>query len=215
LVKRYNSLILVLIISLISSIIVYAIDEPKNTIVNVGESGRFTETNSNMFDAEGGNVTNINLHSNTSTNRWQGISGNVSGNLVLGRGSDIFFDFGNAPFDLVIATTGNDIDWSLITNGSSEEVDNAWNFVSGVDKAVNVFTQSSTIKGINNVPSITLHEHFLCGVLFSPGSIIKNNFVFIGVINQSKVGFAGQTWDYQLMIPASGIETYNMYLSLE
>ena len=64
--------------------------QPAEGWIDGAQSKYVPSANANVT-TEGGNVTPLNLFGNVSTEKWAGYWGNVSGNIVLSPGTDMFY----------------------------------------------------------------------------------------------------------------------------
>lgn len=200
--------------------VIFAVDGVGGATTTVGSSGTLTAVTAQTATAIGGNVTNVDVETNLSTLKWQGFYGNVSGQVSLGSGSDIFYNFGSAEFQTLYVTTGTDTVWTSLVAGTTASVDTLWNFgvASDVDQSVDIFTTTAgTFGGVASVPNATI-GNFGMGVLNDGATAAKTDIVFASNINNAgAVGFYGNTYNYQIMVPVETTtpETYYFYVSLE
>jgi hypothetical protein len=217
--KMFKKIIVMLVV--LCTMMSVALANPSEAEVDFIETGTYEYTaTTGDYEAIGGNVSTINLESNSSTSRWAGLAGNVSGRLVLGRGSDVFFDFGtDITFQSVYATTAGSFlgTTALVTDVTGLDDVGAWNFASGSDRIQSVFTENIGINelGLNgNTRGRALGNFntFVVGTSAAPAG--KNDVAFGGTVsNAGAEGFDGETYNYQLLLPITvGTEVYNMYL---
>ena len=214
-----KKIFLFVVIIILSTFINYAITDANPSAIQESNEGRYAEspTSPDSVVAEGGNVSNLNIESNSSTGRWQGFVGNVSGSLNLGRGSDVLYSFGDAEIDTVFATTNaSGYNWASLEAGSASDVDTIWGFGNGADQAVDAFTGSDVLEGILSIPTVTLVGNFITGIFDWGTSSSKNDIVFGANVSNAKSGFDGADYEYELMVPTTnqGTDTYYFYLSL-
>jgi len=165
----------------------------------------------------GGNVTQINLSSNVSTNRWQGYFGNVSGSLSFGYGPDIFYNFGPANEVAVYATQNYSFNFLAAEAAAAADIDSVWGYGAGNDQAQDVFTGATTnISGVV-APSVELNppgQNLNSTILDDSGTNDKSYFAFGALVQKGASCFDGTQCDYELMVPADGLETYYFFLEL-
>ncbi len=198
--------------------LVCSINTPDGVSLAESNEGSLTETSLESKIAEGGNVSNLNLDTNLSTQRWQGFVGNVTGNLSLGRSTNLLYNFGSAEIDTVFATTeSGTFDWANLAAATVSEVDTQWSFSNGADQAVDAFTGTATLEGVAAVPTVTLGGGFLSAI-FDDGAAVaaKTDLVFAANVTAAAAGFDGASYEYELMVPTttSGTDTYYFYVSL-
>ncbi len=143
--------IVLLTISLIST--VNAIDK-SGAITGAGVTGSLnigsvTESSAGSdTQAQGGNVSFLNLSANVSTIKWHGYVGNVTANLSLGSGSNILFNFGMAAksqIKTIFASQNSSFDFSTLVGANLTDVDVAFNWTaSDADSGSNVFNDGKT-----------------------------------------------------------------------
>jgi subtilisin family serine protease len=169
------------------------------------------------FSSQGGNVTNINLSSNISTNRWQGYYGNVTGTLAFGYGSYIFYNFGSAIEYAVYASQNQTFDFYSMQTAAPGDIDTLWNFAAGNDKAVDVFTGAITnISGVlaQSIELNPIGQNFNSTILDDGNIGNKSNFAFGAILNKGGTCFDGTTCDFELIVPVEGLETYYLFLEV-
>ena len=192
-------------------------DNVSNTILDAGTGSSLTNITGTSITAVGGKVTSVNISTNISTTKWQGFYGSLSGNVLLGAGTDIFHNFGSVTFSSIFVSTGTGPTWSSLIAGTAASVDTAWSFTSGdQDSTATTFpTSAGTFAGIGSVPGIGI-GNFNMGLLKDGAGTAKANHVFVADVGNA-AGFDGSNYDYQVIVPvdSSGTETYYFYASLE
>jgi len=182
----------------------------------VVKTDTLTETTSGNANAEGGNVSMMNLTSTQSTSRWQGFYGNVTGTLALGLGTDIFYDFTSATELAVYASRNQSFDFTSIGASLATSVDTAWGYGSGPDQAEDIFVDTTTIEGIA-APSVELEpigNNFNSTILDDGAPTNKLNFVFGTNVMPAAACFDGTNCEYELMVPSDGQEVYYFFVSI-
>ena len=180
------------------------------------------------FVTEGGNVTELNMTQNISTEKWAGLYGQLSGYIVLSDGSNNFYEWTWTPADggIVCAqpSATADFDWTSAATTTAGEVDTAFSFATGdTDSATSTFTGSCTsltISGndLSGGPAVTVDSWQTC-VLEDAATPTKSDLAFCTTILNDQTLYDGtSTGDYQLLIPTnenSGqTETYVFWLEL-
>lgn len=178
--------------------------------------------------AWGGNITQVNLTINSSTQRWQGFYGSVTGSLRLASGSN------STGFSTVktwtvsnlrgqvYASTSSNVDFTAVnsTAVTLADVDSAFSFLSGFsDAAANTGTDNAnpafnvsqyTVAG-NSRPLITTNSNASAGVwkevVLAHGANLSNptNLVFVGLLNNSGVAYNGASANYQIIVPENSV----------
>ena len=198
------------------------INDPAGATLSEISEGNFIESSSGDDVAQGGNVTEMDLTSNTSTNRWHGYVGNVTASLQLGTDNGVLHDFGSADVDSVLATTeSGTAAWSTLKIFQVNNIDSSWGFTNGADQVADVFSDGTnqTVEGITEVAYHIFDDGaFNMSVLsFSGTGDQKNDIVFLAsVVSVGGVGFDGGVYEYELMVPTTtqGTDTYYFYMSL-
>jgi hypothetical protein len=215
-----KKLLVVMVVVFALAMSAFAADTPKNGVTTqVGGSGSLTETGAqSAVAAEGGNVTTLNLSTDSSTNRWQGYVGNVSGTLRLGRGASTLFDFGAAgasSFSFVFASTGTSFDWENLVAGTAAAIDTAWSYGAGADTADASDSAADGTVSVDgeDAPFFAL-GNFATGIFHDGAGAAKTDYAFACPVSTA-AGFEGTPVDYELMVPADGTtDSYYFYLAL-
>ena len=89
---------------------------PSGAVPSSQRNETFTPDNSSRVDAIAGNVSEVNFHSRTVTQSWQGYFGNVTGVIVLGdTNQNIMYNWSVAsPRGQIYASTNNTVVWQYI-----------------------------------------------------------------------------------------------------
>lgn len=191
-------------------------------IVNGGSEKRnLSELATNPVQAQGGNITALNIDALSTTRSWQGYYGNISGGITLDNGNnETFYNWsvttGSATGE-VYATRNDTITWVGINCTSSaqrtteetalghiasdgDSVTNTFNttthpaFFVGSD-AIIADTCFSTNANVNGVPDVNRFHQ----ILLTDGSA-NQNIVYTTIIDADQTGFDGSTYDFQLLV---------------
>jgi len=180
-------------------------------------TGKLQETTAGSTEAEGGNVTLLNLTTTQSTARWQGFYGNVSGSLSLGLGSDVLYDFSSATISSVFASMNQTFDFTVLQAATTNQIDTVWGYGSGADIAANIFTGITTVEGVAG-PSVELEpidSDFNTTIFNDGSSSVKESFAFGVTVQEPAVPcFDSSDCEYELMVPATTGEVYYFFLSI-
>ena len=203
---------------------------PNAAEVEINETSTYNHTiSAGEVTAQGGNVTAINLTTNSTTLNWQGFYGNVSGNLVLGDSSgNIMYDWAiTTVIGRIFATTGTTPTWATVNSTDVTPADLDANLsITGADAAASTYTDNnntafdigSVTVAANSRPALITNagfENILLGVGTGPA---LTDFVFAGILQNAGTAFNSETVNFELMVPVStkgGTETYYFYLELE
>ncbi len=196
---------------------------------NVISTGRYTSATNASVTTEGGNVTNADLNSNTSTVKWAGFWGNITSALVLspGVGQASLYSWAWAPAnggEVCSVPAASGFDWANVASVATTDIDTMWGFnVSDADSAANTLTDSACAITIGGTPVTTVGNKTgvggfeTCAVSDSATSL-KSDFAFCADIASAGTLFNNQTGNYELIMPTNntvgGTETYYAWLDL-
>jgi hypothetical protein len=114
-----------------------------------GSTGKAADTASESEITEGGNVTQVTLASNQSTEKWAAFYGNVTGNLLLQQGSTgspvyVWEWNPTSGGEVCVNVNPGTFTWSALEVAAKSAIDTAWNFATGdADSATSTFTDAS------------------------------------------------------------------------
>lgn len=209
--------------------------QPVNGSVSAGTQERYTPPagGAGSLITEGGNVTEVNISgTNSSTERWAGFYGNLSGsNLVLGdsSGNEFYAWSVGLPSDLwkVYASENNNPTWSGLVAGtcSGDANCNSWVYNGAwADNYTNTFTNTGSATfadiTINNVP-YTLSLSYNDTPSWPTYNLAsgQSSDIWAANVSTSTLAFNNQTGVvYQLLVPANPDPdtsvTYYFYLEV-
>ncbi|MEM2909437.1 MAG: hypothetical protein QW171_04755 [Candidatus Bilamarchaeaceae archaeon] len=195
----------------------------------VGVTGKYTQVGQANVTTEGGNVTNLNLSGNISTEKWAGFWGNVSGLIVLSPGTNMFYTWtwtsaNGGEVCAVAAPSG--FDWTNVQRVAASAIDTIWGFVTAdTDSATYTLTESCNVAVAGRSVSGSAGETTgggtfqTCAVADGVAPAAKSDIAFCVNITQGGALFNGQTGDYQLMTATNetmnSFETYYFWLELD
>ena len=198
--------------------------------VTVGTTGRYGyNVSAGNITTEGGNVTNVSLYTNESTDRWAGFYGNVTGNIILSKsnlGSFMYTWLWNPSLGGVVCTSTNSTPFSLIAGAAASEIDTAWGFPANVtDSAENTFLNDTCALefGVSTVSNASYADTgssggFITCAFKQQNYPAKGDMLFCTNITQNGPLAVGGTGDYEMMVPtaygAGVFETYYFYVNL-
>lgn len=192
----------------------------------VGATGKYSPTEIANVTTEGGNVTEVNLTGNVSTEKWAGFWGEVNGTIVLSPGVAMFYTWPWTAADggEICAVVDNGFDWANLAVATGAAVDGAWNFAVGdTDSASNTFTDAAcalSVAGssINTAGVTTLGAGAFQTCAATDGGAAKEDIAFCVGIQEEQGLFNGGSGDFQLLTAtnetASTFENYNFWLEL-
>ncbi len=187
------------------------------SLTTVQSSGRdLSSQAAQSINAQGGNVTEVNINALTQTRVWQGYYGNIDGEITLDNGNNVtFYNWSlTSVRGEVYATRSTTITWSnancsnstqraaedtyigrLATDGDS--VLNTYNLTNHTAFTVGSFSVAAnscySTRGFMNNASQTVNWSM---VLLHDDT----NIIYASIINDSAVGFDGATHDFQLLV---------------
>ena len=212
--------------------VVPAVADPVNASSAVNSNTSYAPSDSaGSSAATGGNITQIDLSVSTSTSKWQGYYGNVSGGITLANSdnSKKMYAWTNSIAGEVFATQDDNMNtskWTGLTNRTGANIDTNFSLGSASDNATNTFVnESSSITvagtpygGIGNSSVMTYNSSnaptWETIALANSTSPAEANYVFVGVINDDGEAYNGANADFQMIVPVSGSPTYYFYVEL-
>ena len=236
-------LALMMIVAILSAMGVYAVDKAasmKGADTSAqNDRSAFTETTAGTDAADGGTVTELNLSTTASTEKWQGYVGQVSATLKLGTGADVLYNFGasaNDQIKSVIASTDTSFNFASLALATGANVDTTFGWTGAdADSGASTFDDTTaTIAQVTSVPVVNLNAYtgagvadatiFQGGVFKDDGSVIEGTFdtMAYGVsVTIDQRDYVNTTVvDYQMVVPvnSSGLgltTTYYFFLDIE
>lgn len=227
------SLLLVAFMALLISAMFATAEVGNATDVSRGDSVRYSlGATGSVQQAWAGNVTGFKMNATSITQRWQGFYGNITGDIVLGDGSNnLFYEWGNAnPTGEILAANHTGPDWSSIycVNWSSSPSDRRYN-----EQTLNSFIGYTTDSERANQDAIngTFNQTFLSSVTIGSVTFTSSNncsmatpfdnngyspdyqelilsdnesVIFAGILEDGVTGFNGAEADFQLMVGDDG-----------
>ncbi|MEM4166042.1 MAG: hypothetical protein QW255_01630 [Candidatus Bilamarchaeaceae archaeon] len=193
----------------------------------VGQIGRYEPLTHANVTTEGGNVTQLNLTGNVSTEKWAGFWGDVAGNIVLAPNTTaIFYSWTWSPANggvvcAVAAQTG--FDWTNLNPITATAIDTIWGFGTATDNATNTLTTTCNIvvnnqSVTNSAGTTTGGSLTTCAIADSNTPTAKSDVAFCTTIQNNVPLFNGQNGDYELLTATNAAlgstETYYFWLEL-
>ena len=158
--------------------------------VAIGASENMSTYNPGNATAGGGNITQFNLTTTTTTQIWQGYYGQINVSVKMGIGADVLRDFGEADKEGQISTlfaTGNkSLDFSSIVRATSADISslrvNLGTNPSFPDAVTSMFdvNDNATIANTSGVMVINLNAYNV-----SNQSIAQNDYFKVGALKGS------------------------------
>ncbi len=200
--------------------------------VDEGTTGRYVDPRTAApVITEGGNVTDVNVTANASTEKWAGFYGNVTGSLLLSKnvGSALYvWSWAPTAGGTVCVSTASAYTWGGLIAAVAANIDTAWSFTgTDADSAASTLTNpcnlyinpQGAVSGVgaytmNNAGSDTWET---CAVTDGAGTGQDNTAFCVNIT--AGTAAPGTAALYQLMAPtpeAAGTdEQYYFYLELQ
>ena len=200
-----------------------------NASVVAGAQSEFTNqpADAGKVITEGGNVTEVTLSANVSTEKWAGFYGNVSGMLVLAQAADQYYLYNwtmNKSKGSVCVSTNTAPAWAGVLASLASTIDTAWGFTAGdTDSAANTFNQTAVLNiGGTTVPAVPAAKTggvgFLTGVVGNLTTTGKDALAFCVNTTDAGTNYKGGKSDFELMAPTNETEavteTYYFFVEL-
>lgn len=173
---------------------------------------------------EGGKVSNVTIGTGTSTARWAGAYGAVTGNIVLAESGESNFMYtwtvSAASLGEVCVSQEVAPAWASLAVTTAAEVDGAFGFSTGDDQAQDFFTNGAVRLDIGGIQIDTTGATTTAGWEFGAANLgataAEDDFVFCGNISQTDNNYAGNPVDFELMFPTTteAADTYYFYVEL-
>jgi len=192
--------------------------------ISAGTQGRYTTTplNENVT-TEGGNVTDVNLTSNASTEKWVGFYGNVSGNLLLSKGTGAaLYVWTWSPTNMskvCVSLNAAWTYWSALASPTTATMDTLFGFTTAADADTitktlvttcsQTYTASGAVTGKGNYTNDATGAKAWETCSFSRGAeAAQEDYVFCVNMSTAKTAAVGGYWTYQVMAPIQSTINY-------
>ncbi len=190
------------------------------------DRGAFTVPAPGSATVQSGNITLIEIESNASTYRWAGLIGNVSGNIVLGDSNNYQMYTWTGEGRMVYASTAGAITWSALEDETGPDVISSLAYLGlGADNYSATFNQAAENIGSGIFSTLTSDFAYTrnsagVGTWKTYSLTDTTNFVWAGRVIEAGDSYAGDTVDFQMIIPEDGTggdavsTTYNLWVEL-
>jgi hypothetical protein len=197
---------------------------------NVVSTGKYTQVTAANVTTEGGNVTNLDLDGNVSTEKWAGYWGDVTGEIVLSPavGSPMFYQWTWTPADggevcAIAAPAG--FNWASVQTIAGATIDTIWGFAAGTDDATNTLDEAcnvdvagTAVVGSDGVTTNGAGAFQTCAV-GDGDDTAKGDVAFCVDIQDGGTVFNGGSGDYQLLAATDdalgATETHYFWMELD
>ena len=190
---------------------------PQDLDVGPSETRDLSGLPTQSADAQGGNVTQLNIHTIAVTRSWQGYYGNITGDIVLDDASgNTFYNWTlTTPSGEVYASRTSTVDFSTIACASSaqrgdeetyldqtpadgDSVTNTYNFTAHPEINIGAVTLTQdTCFSTNAFSDGTQDASRFYQLLLADGT---SNIVYTTIIDPDQIGFDGSSYDFQLLV---------------
>lgn len=236
--KRIINIIWILLVAtvVLSATAIAAPVGLNNSITEVSAS-RYNDSRAPAtLSAQAGNVTELDIQANWTSQVWQGYFGNVTGTVLLATSSgEALYDWSlTAPTGQIYASRNNSITWgtnigcanagnitkeeqTLQINTSAEGISET--FIVGTHDGFSVGSQPITADqcsrvNLNGVGGANANGNWTV-VLLADGS---DNLVYASLLENNMDGFDGKAHDFEMLIPdgkqSATPETYYFWAEL-
>jgi hypothetical protein len=209
-------LLLLLAIAISATFVVADPNAPTDLNQISSTKGDLSTLPAQSANAQGGNVTEINIEALTVTRTWQGYYGNVTGQITLQDGSNnTFYNWSVAtPSGEVYATRTSTISWTSVncTNAGNRTLEETYlNHTAAEDDSVtntfNSTTHAAFAVGSNTILANTCYTTYgyvnnetqstdFVMLLLNSGA----NIIYTTILDDNTVGFDGREHDFQLLV---------------
>ncbi|NQU78327.1 hypothetical protein HQ545_01015 [Candidatus Woesearchaeota archaeon] len=209
-----------------------AVDRSSSVVpvtVTVLNESRWNATGGGNDIAKAGNVTELDLSSSSSTNKWAGYYGEVSGDLRLANtDNDIMYDFGvlnQSQVKSVFASTDQNFGFATLYAASTANVDSmyGWDTTDSDSATLTLDDDTATISTVTSVSVANLSASTVYqsgafkDVAGLPSAFGELAYGVSVIVDQT--AFNGYTQvDYELIVPvnsSAGTQTYYFFMDIE
>ena len=174
------------------------------------------------LSTQGGNITTVNINSSQLTSKWAAFSGNVSGFIVLGDSSNTIYSwtYSTANGGEVCLSTNSSQPFTSPGNATTGGIDTAFSTTGAPDNAAGTFNTTC--------PALAISTGALTGFIAartqgsssfttcagnSSGSAAANHY-FCTIVNSTGKNYLNGPANFEIIVPASGAQTYFFYFQL-
>ncbi len=227
-IEKYVTMLIMALMFIVGATFAFAVIPGEAYISDAADLGEYILQSPDTITAEAGNISQANVDANMSTYRWAGLVGNVTGSIILGDANeDVMFEW-SAVGNLVFASQSATVTWTALADAAPATVVSAYTYLTtGMSDAYDTtFTEAAENIGSNIFTTLTSDFALTWNNESTPtwktysltdGSAI----VFAGLVSEDGTDYAGNTIDYQIILPEDGTagnivtQTYNLWIELE
>lgn len=221
--KKIMTIILTIFVGILLVGMVFAAPSEAD-ISGVSDLGTYTMTSADTASVLAGHVHTADVDSNMSTSRWAGLLGSVTGNIILGDGSNNeLFSWAGSAGNLVYASTAAAPVWASIADAAVGQMPALLTGGSDSDNYTSTFVGGSESIG-SNLYSVSSDY---ATTLSSAASVWKTyslwdttDLIWAGKVVEDGTSYSGSTVDYQMILPEDGTAgdtaatAYNLWVEL-
>ncbi len=201
----------------------FASAAPVGGSVSTGTSERMADSSAGQVSLTGGNVTEVNVTGYSSTSRWGGFYGEISGGIRLAdSSSNVFYEWtvSNVTDAVVYAANDTVSSWASVAAATVSDMP-SYLQAAASDNFTNTFTASEAFTSpslsVASVPYTSTWQNGAQGSLKTYALKEGSTLIWAGKAIADTNSFKGgsDTVDYQILAPAnSGETTYYFYVEL-
>ena len=175
-----------------------------------------------LSNTSGGTITTVNINTTTQNPHWKAYVGNITGSLALSDASgNSVYDWGITSMEGEVYATRKSsvVDWSSIVCANATHIqaeETALNMTSSSeDSILNTFNQTShpgfyaglTSVAADSCNSTNLYVNSAASSDFAELLLYDGaDVIYASLIEDSVTGFDGTEYDFQMILPDSGLE---------
>lgn len=192
----------------------------------VTDEGVYLLENPDSINVTDGHIYSVDLDTNMSTMKWAGITGNVTGNIVLGDDDEEVLYTWTAAGLLVYASEDAAPTWASLADANAAAVEGVYSHVNaGSDSYALTFTGGvedigSEIFNLTSDHALT-YDNGETGTWKTYSLTDGADIVFAGLVSEDGTNYKGDTADYQMILPEDGTAQdatateYNLWIELQ
>mgnify|MGYP000698084768 CR=1 FL=1 len=180
-------------------------------------------TSGSIVNISGGYVANLNVTATVQNPHWKGFVGWIDGMFTLddASGSSVYdWSLSSVSGEIYASRNASSVNWTGIGCASAAEID----VEDGLLDHTKEDNISSTFSGLNSETYVIAGVQIAAGDCFAANSYINNvsqsgnfeeivlhdssNVLFAAEIENAVVGYDGVGYDFQMIVPENGNETF-------
>jgi len=192
---------------------------PGSASITSTDRGSYDNASTETLAATGGTIFDADVTTTASTIRWVGISGDVSGNIVLGDSSNnILYNWGDAtPLAVYATLNGDTINWDGgLSNGVQTDFETDFSYLTDANAPNDGYTKTFNASTVDLGAISNLYNPGACPsaeTLSSTGAAWQTlhcqdgsaQTVLVGIVDATgHTDYSGTSVNYQMIIPELG-----------